>query len=192
MSEGRVPKSHKWCSYCIAPEQYGDQSRGKGTPCQDHRPKGAGPWNGQYVEYTGRDAYEPSPWVLEVVGGIYKGHDGKTYECFGYDPRHGFWMRTTREERETRQMNVSERAIGGTFHRVRTDGPTRAEYIRWCKQRAIDALNYSGKPSDAMASLMSDFSKHEETKNLIDVAGLGAMTVRTREEAIKFVEDFAE
>jgi hypothetical protein len=59
--------------------------------------------------------YEPSDWVVEVVGKTYNGWQG-TYECFGYDPRHGFWMRNIADPKD--QRNVSERAIGRTYHRV--------------------------------------------------------------------------
>jgi len=72
--------------------------------------------------------YEPSKWVLEVVGGQYRaprwdtGPDGVakddtvTYTCDGYDPRSGFWMV---DPRDGYQTNVSERAIDRTYHRVR-------------------------------------------------------------------------
>ena len=69
----------------------------------------------------------PSSWVLEVVGGKYRaprwkqsGESGEypivEYMCDGYDPRHGFWMRDTSDGYQT---NVSEMAIGRTYHRVR-------------------------------------------------------------------------
>lgn len=70
----------------------------------------------------GSDAYEPSTWVLEVVGKRYLYHDEsnggpRVCECFGYDPRNGFWMQTI-DDGKFKQMNISERAIGATFHRV--------------------------------------------------------------------------
>jgi hypothetical protein len=110
-----IPRDPAWCSYCIEPAKYG---RAVGEPCGDHR----GP-DGKPATYDGRDAYDPSPWVLEVVGARYTAGDwckrngGKVlvYECFGYDPRHGFWMRWVDHPEVT---NISERAIGRTFHRV--------------------------------------------------------------------------
>lgn len=60
------------------------------------------------------DDYEPTSWVKSVVGKRYK-FDFRVYECFAYDPRQGFWMRTV-DKGEFRQTNVSERAIGRTFH----------------------------------------------------------------------------
>lgn len=96
----KVPKSPSWCSCCIT---YGT--------CDDHR----GP-NGEPVEYTGRDAYEPSEWIIDVVGTEYNGPDGRVYQCFGYDPRHGFWMQSVHGE-PVRKTNISEAAIGRTFHK---------------------------------------------------------------------------
>ena len=40
---------------------------------------------------------------------------------------------------------------------------TRDEHIQWCKQRALLELEQSIK--NAMASLLSDLSKHPETQN---------------------------
>lgn len=110
----KIPKDHSWCSYCIAPEEYEITS-----PCPDHR----GP-DGKPVPYEGLDAYEPSEWVLSVVGNLYRGSSisrggpaTRVYRCFGYDPRHGFWMRTI--DSPVQQWNISERAIGRTYHLIR-------------------------------------------------------------------------
>ncbi len=60
-----------------------------------------------------------------VVGRRFRAYDGHIYVCDSYDSRIGYWM--TREdappERRNDAMgewrrNVSERAIGGTFHRI--------------------------------------------------------------------------
>ncbi len=106
---GQIPKDPTWCSRCIR----------DGAPCHDHR----GP-DGKPAPYTGYDAYEPTSWVLEVVGQRYTagnwagdGPDVLMYHCFGYDRRVGFWMRQVDGDR--RETNVSERAIGATFHEVR-------------------------------------------------------------------------
>lgn len=101
--KGHIPKSPTCCTRCIA---------NSGEPCADHRGKDGGP-----VDYAGPDAYEPSDWVLTVVGERYKGFDGRVYLCFGYDPRSGFWMRA--EGEPAREANISERAIDRTYHRVR-------------------------------------------------------------------------
>jgi hypothetical protein len=42
---------------------------------------------------------------------------------------------------------------------------TRAEHIRWCKERAREYLN-AGDLQQAIASMMSDLGKHEDTANL--------------------------
>ncbi len=112
----KIPRDPNWCSFCVAPEQW----REAAGPCQFHR----GP-KGETIHYAGPDAYDPSEWVLEVVGKRYRGSD-RTWVCFGYDPRHGFWMQTVDEEAPERKANVSERAIGRTFHPVRmTSGAER-------------------------------------------------------------------
>jgi hypothetical protein len=86
-------------------------------PCAEHKGD-----DGQLVFYAGPNVYEPSKWVLEVVGGRYRapGDGGAivTYVCDGYDPRSGFWMRAPGGA----QRNVSERAIDRTYHRVREPG----------------------------------------------------------------------
>ncbi len=102
-----IPADPKWCSHCVKPEYYG---RKKGEPCSNH----TGP-NGKHAEYRGHDVYVPSEFVLSVVGKTFNCWSGNLMLCFGYDWRHGFWMRDlkTGEER-----NVSERAIGRTYHEV--------------------------------------------------------------------------
>jgi hypothetical protein len=60
-----------------------------------------------------------------TIGRRFRAWDGHIYFCDSYDPRIGFWM--TREDAppEHRQdqsgdwrRNVSERAIGATYHRI--------------------------------------------------------------------------
>lgn len=69
---------------------------------------------------------------------------------------------------------------------------TRSEHMKWCKQRAMAEINFSGKPEHAVASMISDLGKHPETADMQTVAMMMAMTVKTPEEAKKFVEGFAE
>jgi len=82
------------------------------------------------VPYEGSDVYKPSEWVLRVVGSVLQSYDwtGKVegpvfYECDGYDPRHGFWLRNLRDPEDVR--NVSERAIDRTFHTIHSYSPYR-------------------------------------------------------------------
>jgi hypothetical protein len=56
-----------------------------------------------------------------VVGKRFKGFSAKhdtspTYFCDSYDPRIGYWM--TNVDDPTDRKNVSERAIGRTFHEI--------------------------------------------------------------------------
>lgn len=107
----KIPASPAWCSYCV---------QCKEGPCGDHR----GP-DGKPQVYSGQDVYAPSAWVLEVVGQRYSAWDHgvsagtRTWECFGYDPRHGFWMRTVDDMGPPRETNVSERAIDRTWQTLR-------------------------------------------------------------------------
>ncbi len=40
---------------------------------------------------------------------------------------------------------------------------TRKEHMDWCKQRALEYL--PGDPQQAIASMLSDLDKHDETSN---------------------------
>lgn len=53
----------------------------------------------------------------EVVGLLFCGWDRQVYYCDSYDPRQGFWMTNVLDAKERR--NVSEQAIGRTFHSSR-------------------------------------------------------------------------
>jgi hypothetical protein len=154
-----------------------------GAVCREFFPKGSPLVGvisevGGFLRETGR--------FQNVVGKTYKGFDG-TYLCFGYDPREGFWMRSVDSERQT---NVSERAIGRTFHVVNRSGPSRNEHLQWAKKRALDYVDTDW--AAALASMTSDILKHPETMNLINEMTLGVATVRTPEAARRFIEGFAE
>jgi hypothetical protein len=150
----QIPKLSTWCSYCIDPAAYGNQG-----PCPDHRGPG-----GEPVEYAGRDAYEPSAQVLGVVGGRYDGWRG-IVECFGYDPRHGYWMRVVATGE---RFNVSERAIGATYHRVR---------FTWGARELLGLIVRLGRlPTDAEAEKV-DVGRAQQT--LLDLDYLTAEGVVT-------------
>ncbi len=53
----------------------------------------------------------------DVVGQIFRGWNGENYICDSYDQRIGFWMTNLASDDDRR--NVSERAIGRTFHQAR-------------------------------------------------------------------------
>lgn len=91
----KIPRDPEWCSSC----------RDDREECPFH--------GAERRQYEGPDAYEPSPWVLSVVGGRYSSVLGPVL-CVGYDPRHGFWVR----DDDGRERNVSEGAIGRSLHRV--------------------------------------------------------------------------
>lgn len=112
---GNIPRDPKQCVHCIQ----------NGEPCVDHR----GP-TGSPVEYTGPDMYEPDDWVKEVMTTFWRAYSTqdnsnvrghicsciRSWECFGFDPRVGFWMRTIDRLGPPRQTNISVRAIDATWH----------------------------------------------------------------------------
>ncbi len=112
---GRIPKDPTWCRLCIG-ETENDKLVREPLPCRDHKDPND---LTKFSPYEGSDLYVPSDFVLETVGHQFKGWDGLVYECFGYDPRCGFWMRTVDKE-DPRTTCISERAVGGTYHLVRT------------------------------------------------------------------------
>jgi hypothetical protein len=70
---------------------------------------------------------------------------------------------------------------------------TRAEHLKWCKQRAREYLDI-GNVNEAWLSMCSDLSKHPETENHAAIV-LGTMLyigggLRSVEEMRKFIEDF--
>ncbi len=70
---------------------------------------------------------------------------------------------------------------------------TRKEHVDWCKKRALEYLD-AGDRTTAIASMLSDLRKHEETashpgKTLL-VMYLAAGHLSTEWELRKFIEDF--
>lgn len=58
--------------------------------------------------------------VESVVGHFFRGVGGKVYFCDSYDPQIGFWM-TNIEMPIVDRRNVSERAIGRTYHQIESE-----------------------------------------------------------------------
>jgi hypothetical protein len=71
---------------------------------------------------------------------------------------------------------------------------TREEHIRWCKERAMEYL-VAGDLEQAVASMLSDLSKHPETEKLGEKLGmLGIMYVANHDTdgVRRFIEGFRE
>lgn len=71
---------------------------------------------------------------------------------------------------------------------------TRAEHVRWCKERARAYLA-EGDLQNAVASMTSDLSKHPETKAIVPVmgmVGLGHAMSGDRVAVSKWIEGFSE
>lgn len=66
---------------------------------------------------------------------------------------------------------------------------TREEHLAWCKQRAMEYVNL-GEYDHAVASMLSDLSKHDETAPALRFAGMLMLTVKDRKSATEFVQGF--
>lgn len=68
---------------------------------------------------------------------------------------------------------------------------TRDEHMKWCKERALRYLD-ENDCQNAIASMLSDLSKHEETRGIGEkLAMLGIMAIRQGpREVRKFIEGF--
>lgn len=70
---------------------------------------------------------------------------------------------------------------------------TRAEHLKWCKQRAIELIE-SGDINQGLISMMSDLGKHDETCNhsgimLTTMLMLGGH-LNTKQTAIDHINGF--
>lgn len=67
---------------------------------------------------------------------------------------------------------------------------SRAEHLAWCKERALEYAN-RGDRKNALASMMSDLSKHPETEKLVQVAASTILTVEDDPSSVRrWVEGF--
>ena len=70
---------------------------------------------------------------------------------------------------------------------------TRKEHLEWCKQRAIEYID-AGDLNQALASMLSDMSKHPETQDHLALKML--MTLKlgghldTPDQMRKYIEGF--
>lgn len=69
---------------------------------------------------------------------------------------------------------------------------TRAEHIAWCKERAIQEMDYSKDPKQAVISMMSDLGKHPETNSeaLKSLCLMTLMRPCTFDGVRKFIDGF--
>jgi len=105
---GKVPAKSADCVWCERFRRAGS-SPAKYDPCEHHVGS---------ADYAGPELYHPSSWVQEVVGKKFRGpfNEGE-FLCTGYDPRCGFWMQRL-DEPEAHLRDLSERAIGRTYHQI--------------------------------------------------------------------------
>jgi hypothetical protein len=69
---------------------------------------------------------------------------------------------------------------------------TRQEHVQWCKERALAYL--PDDPAQAVASMLSDMGKHEETRHVLNgpLATIGLIEARDAipESVQRFIEGF--
>jgi hypothetical protein len=72
--------------------------------------------------------------------------------------------------------------------------PTRAEHVAWAKERALEYVE-AGQLTDAWASIVSDFGKHEATVGhyglMLGSQLVAAGHLSTAAAMRKFIEGFA-
>lgn len=70
---------------------------------------------------------------------------------------------------------------------------TRQEHLNWCKKRAHEYLD-RGDIQNAVASMMSDLSKHDETKlspqSPLNMLGLMVAASSDTHEARRYIDGF--
>lgn len=65
----------------------------------------------------------------------------------------------------------------------------RAEHLQWAKNRAMEYANAGDYPN-AVASMLSDLGKHEETKGALQWAGALMLMCTDRKSTIDFIQGF--
>lgn len=78
-------------------------------------------------------------------------------------------------------------------YRSNTSSSTREDHLQWCRDRAMNILA-GGDVTGALASMLSDIKKHEETKNHPTIQ-LGIMLMMTgnlssKKQAKDLIEGF--
>lgn len=71
---------------------------------------------------------------------------------------------------------------------------TRAEHVRWCKERALQYLD-AGDLQGAVSSMTSDMSKHDETKDVMKamaMIGLAELMTGNPDGVRRWITGFAE
>jgi hypothetical protein len=69
---------------------------------------------------------------------------------------------------------------------------TREEHLAFCKQRALEYLD-AGDVTNAIASMMSDLRKHDETRGInqfIAEMGLAIVVEQDPQQARRWIEGF--
>lgn len=69
---------------------------------------------------------------------------------------------------------------------------TRAEHLKWCKDRALEYAD-AGDYKNAIASMLSDLQKHEETKinnSALHMLGILAAQSGNVEEVRRYINGF--
>ncbi len=69
----------------------------------------------------------------------------------------------------------------------------RQQHLEWCKSRARQYVK-AGQYADAVASMMSDLGKHDETRaaasGILGMMGIMAAQSGNRDEVLRYIEGF--
>lgn len=66
-----------------------------------------------------------------------------------------------------------------------TERQKRDEHMAWCKDRALKYVD-AGDPEQAVASMLSDLSKHEGTADIGKAMGMmGLLEIQNGDEAVR-------
>lgn len=70
----------------------------------------------------------------------------------------------------------------------------RQEHLKWCKERAIQEMDFYKDPSKGLISMVSDLRKHPETnhESLISLT-MSQLMINpkiTRQQVIRFIDGF--
>lgn len=171
----RIPKNPKWCIRCH-----------KGRSCSHHRNP-----NGETQEYIGPGSFEPDSSIVRFFGRRFECYDAfaeteRVYECFGYDPRKGFWMRPVvwgPSKLKGRKVCTSSRSIGTTFREVR---------LTYLAKRLLETTGIAGKVAYELATEREWDEAKEVLRKLDFLDRRGCLTDGGRKALIEPYDDVTQ
>lgn len=101
----------------------------------------------------------------KLIGRSFRGWDGKTYKCTGYRYSEGFDMVQTDAPAGTqpRKTNISERAIGRTFHEIVSVKPSQQDAIQAALKVWVAAKIDDKRSNDALHKTLVENGELKES-----------------------------